>query len=271
MKHSYSSADKNRLLRDVLRSLLLHRVWFFIGVQDIKRRYHRSFIGPLWILLNLGLYVGAIGFVYGVMFGQDLGAFLPYLMLGFVIWGLISASIIDAGMVFINAEGYIKQFSYPKQIYIMRTLVSSSMNFVIGLFAIGILQIALGIFEVTGWLTAVPGLFMLYIALIGHITIFSYLGVAFRDLPHALSGVLQVLFYLTPIVVPASVLKDHGLELVYMINPIYHLIDIVRHPILYTSFAPLFSYEFVAAYILILYGIAWCVASRLDKKVVFLL
>ncbi|MGX9144749.1 ABC transporter permease [Mesorhizobium sp. 128a] len=271
MKHSYSSADKNRLLRDVLRSLLLHRVWFFIGMQDIKRRYHRSFVGPLWILLNLGLYVGAIGFVYGVMFGQDLRAFLPYLMLGFVIWGLISASVVDAGMVFINAEGYIKQFSYPKQIYIMRSLVSSSMNFAIGLFAIGIVQIVLGICWLTGWASAIPGLFLLYLALIGHIAIFSYLGVAFRDLPHALSGVLQVVFYLTPIVVPASVLKNHGLELVYMVNPFYHLIDIVRHPILSGGFAPLFSYEFVVAYILVLYGIAWYVASRLDKKVVFLL
>jgi ABC-type polysaccharide/polyol phosphate export permease len=271
MKHSYSSVDKSRLRRDVIRSLLLHRVWFFIGIQDVKRRYRRSFIGPLWILINLGVYVGAIGFVYGVMFGQDLRAFLPYLMLGFVAWGLISASMVDAGMVFVSAEGYIKQFSYPKQIYILRALVSSSMNFVMGLAAVALVQIFLGTFEVTGWLLAIPGLLLLYIALLGHTAIFSYLGTAFRDLPHALAGVLQVVFYLTPIVVPASVLKNHGLEFVYLVNPIYHLIEIVRHPILTASLAPLSTYGFVFGYILIVYCIAWYVASRLDKKVVFLL
>lgn len=254
-----------------MRSLLLHRVWFFIGVQDIKRRYRRSFIGPLWILLNLGVYVGAIGFVYGVMFGQDLKAFLPYLMLGFVTWGMISASMVDAAMVFVGAEGYIKQFSYPKQIYILRALVSNSMNFVMGLTAVAVVQLFLGTFEPTGWLLAIPGLLLLYITLLGHTTIFAYLGTAFRDLPHALAGVLQAVFYLTPIVVPASVLKNHGLEIVYLVNPIYHLIDVVRRPVLTASLAPLSTYGFVFVYILVVYFIAWYVASRLDKKVVLLL
>ncbi|TGS71791.1 ABC transporter permease [Mesorhizobium sp. M3A.F.Ca.ET.174.01.1.1] len=271
MRHSYSSVDKSRLLRDVIRSVLLYRVWFFIGVQDIKRRYRRSFIGPLWILLNLGVYVGAIGFVYGVMFGQDLKAFLPYLMLGFVTWGLISSSIVDAGTVFISAEGYIKQFSYPKQIYILRALVSNSMNFVMGLIAVAIVQIFLGTFAFGGWLTAIPGIVLLYLALLGHTTVFSYLGTAIRDLPHALASVLQVVFYLTPIVVPASVLKSHGLELVYLVNPIYHLIEVIRQPILTATLAPMSTYGFILGYVLIVYCIAWYVASRLDKRVVFLL
>ncbi|RWK23517.1 MAG: ABC transporter permease [Mesorhizobium sp.] len=271
MKHSYSSADKSRLQRDVIRSLLLHRVWFFIGMQDVKRRYRRSFIGPLWILLNLGVYVGTIGFVYGVMFGQDLKAFLPYLMLGFVTWGLISASIIDASAVFVSAEGYIKQFSYPKQIYILRAVVGSSMNFAMGLVAVAIVQIFIGNLQFTGWILAVPGLMLLYIALLGQTTIFAYLGSAFRDLPHALAGVLQVVFYLTPIVIPASVLKNHGLEFVYLLNPIYHLIEVVRDPILTGGLASPSSYSFVFGYILVVYCVAWFVAWRLDKKVVFLL
>lgn len=271
MKHSYSSADKSRLLRDVIRSLLLHRVWFFIGMQDVKRRYRRSFIGPLWILLNLGMYVGAIGFVYGIMFGQDLKAFLPYLMLGFVTWGVISASVVDAGSVFLSAEGYIKQFSYPKQIYILRSVVSASMNFAMGLLAVAVVQVFIGTLQFSGWILAIPGLVLLYIALVGHTTIFAYLGTAFRDLPHALAGVLQVVFYLTPIVVPASVLKNHGLQLVYLLNPIYHLIEVVRDPILTGGLAPLSSYSFVFGYILLVYCVASYVAWRLDKKVVFLL
>ncbi|MER8810194.1 ABC transporter permease [Mesorhizobium australicum] len=271
MKHSYSSVDKSRLLRDAIRSLLLHRVWFFIGMQDVKRRYRRSFIGPLWILLNLGMYVGAIGFVYGVMFGQDLRSFLPYLMLGFVVWGLISASVVDAGTVFINAEGYIKQFSYPKQIYILRALVSTSINFAMGLLAVASVQLLLGTFDIYGWILSIPGVIMLYVALLGQTTIFSYLGVAFRDLTHALSGVLQIVFYLTPIVFPVSVLNDHGLWFIYIANPLYHLIEIIRYPILSGRPAPIYTYEFVVGYIVILYCIAWYVASRLDKKVVFLL
>ena len=185
--------------------------------------------------------------------------------------GLISASIVDAGTVFISAEGYIKQFSYPKQIYIFRALVGNSMNFVMGLIAVAIVQIFFGTFMFSGWLMSIPGLILLYVALLGHITIFSYLGTAIRDLPHALASVLQVVFYLTPIVVPASVLEKHGLAMVYIINPIYYLIEVVRYPILNSTFAPMSNYGVIIGYIVIVYCSAWYVASRLDKRVVFLL
>ncbi|WP_247648123.1 ABC transporter permease [Pannonibacter phragmitetus] len=255
----------------MMRALSLHRVWFFIGMQDVKRRYRRSFIGPLWILVNLGLFVAVIGFVYGALFGQSLSDFLPYLMLGFVTWGLISASLVDACMVFIGAEGYIKQFSYPKQIYIFRALVASSMNFLMGMAAVAAVQLALGTFLPAGWLLALPGLVLLYVVLLAHIAIFAYLGTAFRDLPHALAGALQVVFYLTPIVFPIHILKDRGLELVYLVNPFYHLLELIRYPVLTGSMAPLITYGFVFGYILTVYGLAWYVASRLDKKVVLLL
>ncbi|TIR56276.1 MAG: ABC transporter permease, partial [Mesorhizobium sp.] len=45
-----------QLYADALTALKLWRVWTFLGVQDIKARFRRSFIGPLWILLNLGFF-----------------------------------------------------------------------------------------------------------------------------------------------------------------------------------------------------------------------
>lgn len=184
-----------QLLADAVTSCKLWRVWTFLGVQDIKTRFRRSFIGPVWILINLGIFVGAAGFVYGVMFGQPMSEFLPFLITGFVIWGFLLSSFTEAGGAFVGAEGYIKQFSYPKQIYLLRALVTYSIILLVGFCAIIPMQIVFGRFSALGWLMAIPGLTLLIVAALAHIVISAYLGTRFRDWPYALTGILQVIFF----------------------------------------------------------------------------
>ncbi|MBZ9740971.1 MULTISPECIES: ABC transporter permease [unclassified Mesorhizobium] len=260
-----------QLYNDALAALKLWRVWIFLGVQDIKARFRRSFIGPLWILLNLAFFVGGAGFVYGVMFGQPMADFLPFLTAGFVIWGFLLSSFIEAGAAFVGSEGYIKQFSYPKQIYLLRALVSYSIVLLIGFLAIIIVQIFFQNFHILGWIMAVPGLMLLLVAALGHIVISAYVGTRFRDLPFALAGILQVIFFVTPIMFPIKVLQEKHLDFVYQYNPLYYLIDIVRHPILEGGFSPFENYAFAAIYLFVLWVIAALVARRLDNRLVFLL
>lgn len=260
-----------QLLADTIASCWHWRVWTFLGIQDIKTRFRRSFIGPLWILLNLGLFVGGAGVVYGLMFGQPMKEFLPFVITGMVIWGFLLSSFTEAGSAFIGAEGYIKQFSYPKQIYLLRAVVAYGVVLLVGFCAIILMQIAIGGFEPTGWLLAIPGLALLMIAALAHITISAYLGTRFRDWPHALAGLLQVIFFVTPIMYPIKLLQAKNLDFIYKINPLYYLVDIVRHPILTGSFAPIENYSFALAYIFLIWIVAIFVARKLDHRLVFLL
>lgn len=260
-----------QLFADALTSLRLWRVWTFLGVQDIKTRFRRSFIGPLWILLNLGIFVGAAGFVYGVMFGQPMSEFLPYVITGVVIWGFLLSSFTDAGSAFVGAEGYIKQFSYPKQIYLLRALVAYSIVLLVGFCAIMLMLIVVGRLHAMGWLLAIPGLAFLMIAALAHIVISAYLGTRFRDWPHALAGMLQVIFFITPIMYPIKILQDKHLDFVYRFNPLYYLIDIVRHPILTGSLPSIENYGFALLYVIGAWTVAIAVARKLDNRLVFLL
>jgi lipopolysaccharide transport system permease protein len=263
--------SSQQLLADTIISCRYWRVWTFLGIQDIKTRFRRSFIGPLWILLNLGIFVGAAGFVYGVMFGQPMNEFLPFLITGFVIWGFLVSSFTEAGGAFVGAEGYIKQFSYPKQIYLLRALVTYSIILLVGFCAIIPMQIVFRRFDVMGWLMAIPGLALLMIAALAQIVVSAYLGTRFRDWPHALTGILQVIFFVTPIMYPIKMLQEKHLDFVYRYNPLYYLIDIVRHPILTGSFAPLENYVFGLVYVVVVWITAIVVARKLDKRLVFLL
>lgn len=263
--------SKDKLLKDSIKSFKMWRVWLFLGVQDIKARFRRSFIGPLWILLNLAFFVGGAGVVYGLMFGQPLNDFLPFLVAGFVIWGFILSSLTESGLAFINAEGYIKQFPFPKQIYLFRPLVGYFIILLIGFFALSILQLLVQSLPVKGWFLAIPGILILLFAALGHIVICAYLGARFRDLPHAMGGMLQVLFFVTPVMFPVKLLKERHLDFVYQYNPLHYLIDVVRHPILEGDFAVTESYIFACLYVVVVWVFAISVAKRFDSRLVFLL
>src|SRR4051794_39854691 len=97
------------LLSDSLQALRVWRVWYFLGLQDIRSRFKRSAIGPLWIFVNMFMFVGGAGVLYGVMINQPMKEMLPYLVAGFPIWGAIVSSLTESGWAFVNAEGYIKQ------------------------------------------------------------------------------------------------------------------------------------------------------------------
>ncbi|MFC4860140.1 ABC transporter permease [Pseudomonas sp. MAHUQ-62] len=260
-----------KLFWDSTRTLQLWRVWWFLGIQDIKARFRRSFFGPLWIFITTAFFVGGVGIVYGLLFGQPVHEFLPYLACGFAIWGFIVASITDASGAFVRAEGYIKQFSYPKQIYLLRNLVSASVVLLTGILVIIPVQLFFDQFHYIGWLLAIPGILILILAALGHIAICAYIGTRFRDFPHAMGVALQMLFFVTPIMFPAKILEGKGLGLIFQLNPFYYLIDVVRHPILQNELTVPENYLYAGLYVLLTWLAALLVALRLDSRVVFLL
>jgi len=259
------------LFRDNLRALRNWRVWWHLGIADIRNKFAKSLVGPTWILLNLALWVGGIGVIYAALFNQKLETFLPFLTIGFVVWTYMIQTITDGGNAFVMAEGYIKQFTYPKQIYILRVMVNASVPFLIGVAIFFVVMLIMG--RPFGWamLWALPGLLMLITASYLHATIMAYVSVRFRDLPHGITALLQILFFVTPVFFTVNVLKERGLDFIYKYNPLYYLIEVVRYPLTTLTPADATVYLAVLAYIAILMLVALLVAQRLDKRIVYIL
>jgi len=262
---------KSQLLADSLASLRVWRVWLFLGTQDIKARFRRSFFGPAWIFVNMFLFVAGAGVLYGALINQPMREFLPYLVTGFALWGTIVASLTESSWSLVNAEGYIKQFCYPKQIYLLRTLVSTTIILLITLLAVVPVQLFFGRFSILGWLLAVPGFVILLLAALAHITLSGYLGVRFRDFPHAAGGMLQVAFFVTPVMFPTKVLDDRHLSVIYQLNPFYYLISVARRPILEGVPAAPETYLWACVYILVAWTVAALAARSLDSRIAVLL
>ena len=111
---TYNSASARPSLAEFVSAAKLWRVWVHMGLQDVKSRFRSSVLGPAWILINLAAIIASIGLIYGRLFHQPMNEFLPFLTLGRVVWSFISSSLVEGSNAFIVAEGYIKQFPFPK-------------------------------------------------------------------------------------------------------------------------------------------------------------
>lgn len=57
---------------DLKRGFAQRELWLALGWQDIKQRYRRSTLGPLWITISRAVMAIALALLYSQLFGIDL-------------------------------------------------------------------------------------------------------------------------------------------------------------------------------------------------------
>lgn len=258
-------------LYEVCQAALLWHIWVRLGIQDVRLRFRRSVIGMGWISLQLAITILAIGLIYGNLLGQDLNEFIPYLTVGLVLWGYLTNSIVEGGQAFLIAEGYIKQIDLPIYVYIFRSFVSISLTAFLNGLACAVVVVAYRVPVRWGTLWAIPGiaLWMLVVWLL--IAVLAYLNARFRDAAHLAAMGMQVMFYVTPILYPADMLRQRHLGLIIDFNPAYHLLEIVRRPLLVGQPADSLSYVWSGLAILLLVIAAMRVIHYYGRRIVFAL
>lgn len=256
----------------VVQSASLWHIWTRLGLQDVRLKFRRSAIGPAWPFVNLAVMVLSIGFIYANLLGQQPRAFIPYLTIGMILWAYLTNSIVDGGGAFIHAEGYIKQISLPIYVYIFRSFVSITLTMLITMGAFVIVAVVYRLPVTPATLLAIPGLLMMMATTLLLITIFAHLNARFRDVAHMATVGMQVLFYVTPVLFPAELLRHRrDLSLVIELNPMYHLLEVVRQPLLNGMAAGWHSYAAVAAIIIVLGAAAAGVIAAFQRRIVFAL
>ena len=240
-------------LDDIIRGALAWPFWTLIGWYDIKQRYRRTTLGPLWITISMGLLTLVLGIIYGSIFKKPIGDYLVYLAGGIITWFFVSSTIMEGTTVFIAAEGIIKQGSIPISIHIYRVIWR---NLIVLLHNVAVLAVIYLLFRSVSSLNPllfVMGLFLLVGNLLIATAVLGILSTRFRDIPQMMTSLMQVLFYITPILYEPSQLPTQ-LRLIALYNPIYHVIEVFREPLI-GEVPDLLSYG-VAATTLVVGGLA---------------
>jgi ABC-type polysaccharide/polyol phosphate export permease len=239
----YFGAGRSRTraaLNDIMSGLRQWHLWMSLASLDVKQRYRRAVLGPFWITISMSVMVLTLGTVYAGLFKQDVHSFLPYVAAGFIVWNFCTGTINESTIAFVQADGLIKQGGLPLSLHIFRTIFR---NFIINAHNLAVMAL-LYIWQpsLLNWhlLLLVPGLVLMLANFAWASIVIGVFCTRFRDLPPIITNVLQILFFVTPVMYRPETLPAH-LSLFVKLNPFYYLMEAVRAPLLGAA-APLEAY-----------------------------
>lgn len=230
LKHGLRRDQFSNALHDLRAGWDRRELWMTLGLHDIRQRYRRSKLGPFWITISMGVMVFALGLLYGQIFRQDMHEYLPFLAAGFVIWGLVSAMITDGCQAFIISDGMIRQLNAPVSIYAYRGIWSTLIIFAHNIWIFFAVALWYGVDLNWNLLWIPPALVILVANGLWMSLFFGLLSARFRDVPLIIGAVVQVLFFVTPVIWRPEMLPGRALML--DLNPFYHMVEIMRAPML---------------------------------------
>jgi ABC-2 type transport system permease protein len=245
----------SRAVEDLRQGFAQRELWGHLGWQDIKQRYRRSVIGPLWITLSMAVTAAGLGLLYSQLFGTPIGTFLPYLTVGFIVWNFMLGCMTEGADTFIANEGLIKHLPAPLTVYALRTVWRLALMFLHNLLVYAIVLVIFFpdlvqdgyVLSENGpgqpgldWtiVLAIPAFALLALNGTWVALLFGIISTRYRDIPQVIGALTQLLFFMTPIVWPVDLItRKLGTGAEWMVwvaelNPMYHFIQIIRAPLI---------------------------------------
>jgi len=220
---------------DLIKALKLINLVNTLALQDIQSRYRRSALGPFWITISMAVMIACVGVIFGTVYKIPIQSFLPFLATGLIFWFFFSSVISESCSAFIEAERIIKQQPLPFFVYILRVVLRNIYIMAHNILIIPVLFIFLKKTISLQILIIIPSFILVILFLIWIVLLLALLSARFRDLPNTVSSLLQVIFYTTPILWTADLLSELFIFNLLKLNPFYHLLEILRSPLLGTS------------------------------------
>jgi ABC-type polysaccharide/polyol phosphate export permease len=217
-------------VEDFVKSFRLAPLWVKFAWNDILQQYRGSLLGPIWIVLTNAAFVVGVGLVYAQVMRVDYDEYVPWIAAGVVVWNLFNYSIMQAGDAFVAYSVVIRQSSTPLLVFIWRLVLRNI--FILGHQLLVIIGVALffGFLLKIDVPMFVLG-FVLSVLNIGWMSLVLAIAAArFRDLQQAVGSILQVTFFLSPVIWLPS--QNRMATRILEINPVYHLLEVMRNPLL---------------------------------------
>jgi ABC-type polysaccharide/polyol phosphate export permease len=252
--------------RDLVESLKLYWLWSALGWHDIKDHYRGSVLGPFWLTLTTAIFVMGLGPLYAGLFSLDMAEYLPRMALGLTVWGFINATVSESCSTFIASAHIIKQSRLPRLALLFRVLWKNLITFAhVSPIYFGVLIL----YRIPSWAEvglALLGLAVLCANLIWIGLLVAILCARYRDIVPIVGAVMQIGFFVTPII------WNHNMQpvnsLILYLNPFAALIEIVRAPLIGEAVAA----PFLVQTVLCLcggYALTGVLFVRCRRKIVF--
>lgn len=210
------------------------------GERDLKSRFKGSALGWLWSLVvplaTIGIYSVVFHFFLRVPppdFGSGRGGiFAIWLFAGLIFWTFFQSSVNNGILELVGAGPVLQKVYFPAYAPVLGAGLAVGVQ---SLIELGILAVILLFLGNIGWTWLLMPVFLFFaVIFVGSLaTVFAVLNIYYRDMAHLVQVGLQLLFYATPIIYPASLvtMSWNGIQLrhVMEINPLWSFVEVIRN------------------------------------------
>jgi lipopolysaccharide transport system permease protein len=235
----FDAASPHRLTRaldDVWIGFAHGRLALALARLDTRNRYRGSVLGPFWITAATAVMIAGIGLVYATLFRMSLAEYLPWIAVSLVVWNMISQTVSDACNSFVAAEGVIRQLPLPYTVHVLRFVIRNAISAAHSLPLIAAVLLLFGAIPGLEALLAIPGLLLIAVNACAAGLFLGIICARFRDIPQIVTNVMQLAFFLSPVLWKPHLLGDA--EVWLPLNPFYVLMETVRGPLVEGGAAP---------------------------------
>lgn len=205
-----------------------------LAKADFKLRYKSSLLGYFWTLFKPLMLFGVIYLVFTIFLQNPLQNYAIYLLLGIVLWTCFSEAT-STGMHSLESKrDLLIKLNFPRESIIIAAALNSFLTLALNLIIFAIFYAWNGL--IPGWtvLAFLPYLVLFFLFTTGLTFILATLYAFFHDLAHIWEVMLQILFWLTPIVYDLSFVPEQYRFWLY-INPMTQFISYSRRVFLIDS------------------------------------
>lgn len=204
------SREKNLNLKELL---LYKELLYFFSWRDIKVRYKQTALGVGWAVLQPLMAAAIFTLFFNRVAKIPSGsANIPYPVvayLGMTFWNAFSGVLTTVSNSILSAQGVITKIYFPRLVPPLSATVLGIVDFI---FAFAIFFLLLLVYRVMphalGLVMVVPSLALILFSALGAGLYFAALNVKYRDVRSALPFIIQIGFFVTPVIYPVTMIPQ---------------------------------------------------------------
>jgi lipopolysaccharide transport system permease protein len=236
-----------------------------LTISDLKVKYQSSVLGFAWSMLNPLLLMLVLYFVFSNVFKATQDHFALFMLIGIISWRFLANGTISSISSIVGKSSLVTKIYIPRKVLVLSTVLSAFISSLLEFIVLVPLLIILGA-GLSPYLLLFPLIHIAYFFIVYGISlILAALYVYFRDLTQIWDVLMQIGFFLSPIVYPLSTVPPEYMAY-YMLNPITVIIQMYRDVLLYHQMPSAWELFFTLATGVVILLVGSAIFEKLERR-----